>query len=168
MLVQIIGFIGFLFLGLGNLQKDRKKIITFQTISSIFFSVHYFLLNAITASMLNIIGITRGFTFYNKNKTKKYYVFLFIYIIFYIIIGIITYDNIFSLLPIFAYTLFTISIFNEKEKNIKIINIFVSLTWVIYDFIYKSYAGFISDIVMIITTITGLFILNKDTEVLKK
>ena len=25
MLVQIIGFIGFFFLGLGNLQKNRKK-----------------------------------------------------------------------------------------------------------------------------------------------
>lgn len=168
MLVQIIGFIGFFFLGLGNLQKDRKKIIIFEVISSVFFSVHYFLLNAITASILNIIGITRGFVFYNKNNTKKYYTYLFMYIILYIIIGIITYDSIFSLLPVLAYILFTISIFNEKERNIKIVNIFVSSTWVVYDILYHSYAGFISDIVMIITTIIGLFILNKNTKVLKK
>lgn len=168
MLVQIIGFIGFFFLGLGNLQKNRKKIIIFQMISSMFLSVHYFLLNAITASILNLIGITRGFVFYNKNNTKKYYVYLFMYILLYVVIGIITYDNIFSLLPVLAYILFTISIFNEKEKNIKIINIFVSSTWIIYDLIYKSYAGFISDIVMIITTVIGLFMLNKNTKVLKK
>ena len=163
MLVQIIGFIGFFLLGISNIRKNRKDIIIFQILSSIFFSVHYFLLNAITASILNIIGIFRGLTFYNKNRSNKLnYLYLFLYIITYIIIGAITYESIFSIFPVIAYILFSVAIFNDSEVKIKFINIFVSTTWLIYDYIYHSYAGIISDIAMIITIIVGLLILRKN------
>lgn len=166
MLEQIIGFIGFFFLGISNLQKDRKKIIIFQIISSIFFSVHYFLINALTASILNIIGIFRGLTFYNINRDKKLNnIYLSLYIMLYIIIGTLTYDTIFSILPVIAYILFTISIFNKNEFKLKVYNIFVSSTWIIYDIIYSSYAGIVSDTLMIITTIFGLLILKKDKKI---
>ncbi len=158
MLAQLIGFVGFIFLGISNLKKDRKSIIIFQIISSIFFSVHYFLINAITASIINIIGIFRGITFYNKNRsTKLNYMYLSFYILIYIIIGLSTYDSFISILPVVAYTLFTISIFNENPLYIKLINVSVSSLWLVYDIIYKSYAGMVSDTCMIITLIVGMF-----------
>ena len=163
MLVQIIGFIGFFLLGISNIKKNRKDIIIFQILSSFFFSVHYFLLKAMTASILNIIGIFRGLTFYNKNRSNKLnYLYLSLYIITYIVIGTITYESIFSIFPVIAYILFSIAVFNDSEVKIKFINIFVSITWLIYDYIYHSYAGIVSDTAMIITIIVGLYVLRRD------
>lgn len=161
MIAQIIGFIGFVFLGISNLSNKRKNIVLFQIVSSIFFSIHYYMINAITASILNVIGIFRGITFYNKDRDIKLNnIYLSMYIFIYVVIGLYTYDSVISLLPVIAYILYTISIFNDKEIYIKLINILVSSLWLVYDFIYKSYAGIISDTLMIITLIIGIYILN--------
>lgn len=161
MIAQIIGFIGFAFLGISNLSNKRKNIVLFQIVSSIFFSIHYYMINAITASILNVIGIFRGITFYNKDRDIKLNnIYLSMYIFIYVVIGLYTYDSVISLLPVIAYILYTISIFNDKEIYIKLINILVSSLWLVYDFIYKSYAGIISDTLMIITLIIGIYILN--------
>lgn len=85
--------------------------------------------------------------------------YLSFYIFIYILIGINTYDSIISILPVVAYTLFTISIFNENPLYIKLINVFVSSLWLVYDIIYKSYAGMVSDTCMIITLIVGIILL---------
>lgn len=162
MIGQIIGIIGFVFLGISNLVKTRKKIILFQMLSCFIFSIHYFLLNALTAAVLNLIGIIRGIMFYNKKEVNKKYISYFIgYILLYLIVGIITYDDIFSIFPIIAYILYTISVFNSKELIMKIINLIISLMWIIYDLSYLSYGGIISDILMIITGLIGIFILIK-------
>ena len=83
--------------------------------------------------------------------------YLSFYILIYIIIGLSNYDSFISILPVVAYTLFTISIFNENPLYIKLINVFVSSLWLVYDIIYKSYAGMVSDTCMIITLIVGIF-----------
>lgn len=162
MIGQIVGIIGFIFLGISNLVKTRKKIILFQVLSCLIFSIHYFLLGAMTASILNLIGVLRGIMFYNKKENNKKYISYFVfYILLYLLVGVITYDNIFSIFPIIAYILYTISVFNEKEVIMKIINLFISFMWLIYDFSYFSYGGIISDISMIITGIIGIFILTR-------
>lgn len=83
--------------------------------------------------------------------------YLSFYILIYIIIGLSTYDSFISILPVVAYSLFTISIFNENPLYIKLINVSVSSLWLVYDIIYKSYAGMVSDTCMIITLIVGIF-----------
>lgn len=169
MIKQLIGLIGFLFLGLSNLSKNRKNIIIFQTISCIFFCIHYFLIGTLTASILNIIGFIKGIMFYSKNETnEKYIAYLIFYILLYLLIGIFTYDNIISIFPIIAYILYTISVFNEKEIIMKFINFSISSMWLIYDIAYHSYAGIISDTLMLITVIIGIYMVKKNTKVLKK
>lgn len=164
MIIQIIGFIGFIALGISNLKQKRKDILFYQIISSFFFSAHYYLLGALTASIVNAFGITRGIVFYNKEgNSKKYYYLLFIYILVFSLIGVFTYENYYSLLPIFAYILYTIVAFVEKEKIIKIICFIVSLLWLVYDIIYKSYAGIISDTCMLITILIGLYLLRQNS-----
>ncbi len=161
MIYQIIGMIGFIFLGISNLTKTRKKIILFQILSCFAFSIHYFLINALTAAILNLIGVLRGIMFYNKKEANNKYKLYFIgYILLYLIVGIITYDNIFSIFPIIAYILYTISVFNEKEIVMKFINLTISIMWLIYDLSYLSFGGITSDILMISTGIIGIIILK--------
>ena len=160
---QIIGIVGFIFLGISNLTKTRKKIILFQILSCFTFSIHYFLINALTASILNLIGVFRGIMFYNKKQENNKYKLYFIgYILLYLVVGIITYNNFFSIFPIVAYILYTISVFNEKEINMKIINLTISFMWIVYDISYMSYGGIISDILMIFTGIIGIVILKRN------
>ena len=160
---QIIGIVGFIFLGISNLTKTRKKIILFQILSCFTFSIHYFLINALTASILNLIGVFRGIMFYNKKQENNKYKLYFIgYILLYLVVGIITYNNFFSIFPIVAYILYTISVFNEKEINMKIINLTISFMWIAYDISYMSYGGIISDILMIFTGIIGIVILKRN------
>lgn len=163
MIKQLIGIIGFIFLGISNLQKERKNIILYQTLACFFFSFHYYLINALTASILNFVGIARGVVFYNKNKfDKKYIMYLILFIALYLTSGILTYENIFSILPVLAYILYIISVFNEKEIIMKLINFIVSTIWLIYDIAYKSYAGMINDTFMLITILFGIIIIKKN------
>ena len=101
--------------------------------------------------------------FYNKKQENNKYKLYFIgYILLYLVVGIITYNNFFSIFPIVAYILYTISVFNEKEINMKIINLTISFMWIAYDISYMSYGGIISDILMIFTGIIGIVILKRN------
>lgn len=165
LLIQMIGGIGYFLLALSFYKKEKKEILIMQVISYIFFTIHYYLLNAITGTMCNILGLISLVIIYYlsvKNKNKKTIVLIMIPIL--LIISLLTYQNIFSIFPIIAVIISLLSFINDNENIIRFIGIISAIGWLIYAIVYHSYVAIIFEISIIISTVIA-YIKNKNNSV---
>ena len=124
--------------------------------------VHYILLGAYSGCITKILAILRDTIIIKKEKYTKLssnFVVL-IFLIIYIISGIFTYTNIWSIFCILAAVIYIIKVWNGDEKTVKETAFFCYFLWLIYNVSVYSVAGIVSNVVSIIST----FIAMKNTE----
>jgi len=155
---QLLGFVYALFLIISNFGKTTKHILFMQTIAFFFKTLHYYLLGGISGFLTSLISMIRNLIFY-KIKESKLWTTLFILI--YLIIGIITLKDIYTLLPVLATITYTIVINYNNPKYLRYGIFITSLTWLIYNIYINSYSGIFIQIVMIITNIVAIIKLDK-------
>ncbi len=153
-LIQIIGGIGYFLLALSFYKKEKKEILLMQVIAYIFFTIHYYLLNAFTGTICNILGLISLLIIYYcsiKNKKKDKIVLIMIPIL--LGISILTYQNIYSIFPIISIIISLLSFINDDENIIRIIGIISAIGWLIYAIVYHSYVAIAFEIFTIISTV---------------
>ena len=153
-LIQIIGGIGYFLLALSFYKKGKKEILLMQVIAYIFFTIHYYLLNAITGTICNILGLISLVIIYYlsiKNKKKDRIVLVMIPIL--LGISILTYQNIYSIFPIISIIISLLSFINDDENIIRFIGIISAIGWLIYAIVYHSYVAIAFEIFTIISTV---------------
>lgn len=156
-LAQIFALLSSLCLLASFWQKKRKSILTFQILDSTFDIVQYFLLGAYTGGVISFLGATRAITFKKTNKR----IALYIYIVVYILASLLTWNGVVSIIPLLAAVIYTIVIWNKKEKNIRFFSIFVFLLWLVYDILVQAYVNGITDSILIISNILAIKKLDK-------
>ncbi|MCL2513764.1 MAG: YgjV family protein [Oscillospiraceae bacterium] len=157
-IAQAIGFIGTAFLVISYQQKKRRGIIVFQIFCSAFFALHFYLLGAYTGCAMNVLGGLRS-TVYSYSEEKKWAKHNFWPVLFFIVFlaaGILTWKNIWSLLPTFAMCLSTISLWLRDPKKIRFLTSPTLPCWLVYNLMNKSIAGFITEIFTIISMATAI------------
>ncbi len=120
--------------------------------------LHYLFLGAFSGSVTKIIALIRNEIIILKDKNKKLnniYI-LMIFILAYIAAGILTYKNIYSLLPIIAASIYLIFVWNGDEYKTKKTAFFCYFLWLIYNIFVLSIAGIISNVVSIISTFIAI------------
>lgn len=157
-MAQLLGLFYALFLFFSILGKSTKQILFMQTISFLFKSFHYYLLGGISGFVTSFISMLRNIIFY---RIKENYILTIIFILIYIIIGIVTYNSSYSLLPVIATTVYTLIINYDNPKYLRLGMLFTSITWLIYNIYIISYSGIIIQIIMIITNIFAIIKLDK-------
>ena len=70
LITQFIGAIGYTSLALSYFKKKKKDILFIEIIAYIFFTLHYYLLNGITGTICNFIGLLALVTIYFFDKYK--------------------------------------------------------------------------------------------------
>ena len=160
--IQLIGFLAFCILVLSFYKKDTVTILTYQITSNFCYAVHYFLLGGITGSFINLTSIIRNITFIKSNNTK---LILPIFIFIYLIIGILFYENIYSLIPIIANSIYMIFMSFKTKKHLLIGEIIGASLWFTYSIFVLSYSGMITEAILIISTTIQLLKLNKKTNI---
>ena len=92
-----------------------------------------------------------------KYEKKKFPVYLVVIFVIVLLIGnVITYSNIYSLLPAIASLAYLIILLIKDMKKIRKLNIIVRFCWMTYDFIVKAYSTFPLDVVSFILSIVAL------------
>ena len=129
-----------------------------QTISFFFKSVHYYLLGGFSGFLTSIISMVRNLIFY-KVKSNKIWTSLFILI--YIIIGIITYSTLGSLLPVLATIIYTLIINKNKASYLRWGMLITSVVWLAYNVYILSYSGIITQVVVLISNVSAIIKLDK-------
>ena len=128
-------------------------------LANLFSAINFILLQSYSGAVICFFAILQ--TFINKIFEKKQQqvpkIIIVIYIMISIILGIITFNNMIDILPIICSILYTITIIQNKEKNIRRISLVNIILWIIYDIVYQAYTAAISDSLMTISTIVGIY-----------
>lgn len=157
--VQAIGAVALVCSLLSFQQKSRKGIMVLQMTASLLFSIQLFLLGAITGACLDMISFVRTLIFSNNEKLKwaKSPIWLVFFEIVMIVVGIFTWDNIYSLLAIAGSCLSTVALWMKNSKKIRFVSLFVGPCWIIYNLIHGSYTGALNEMIAILSIVIGIF-----------
>ena len=155
---NIVGALAIIIWTMSIQNKDKKNILIYQIISNIFYSLQYFLLNAFTAGMTNLLSMFRCLVFYfdekKHGKISKFSFIIFALII--IIIGIVTYEGPISLIPIVGGLLYMYSIWQSNLNITRYIFIIAAIILTYYNFKVRAFVLVLGNILDIISGIISI------------
>ena len=155
--VQLIGLAGFLFIVLSFQKNKRSGILTLFLVGQIFFAVHFGLLGAWTAVATSVVAAARTFVFNKKDYNEKGTYLLWIFIVIFWACGILFWEGYRSLLLMAASTVDSYAFWKEKTKHIRFIMLVPRPLFFTYNFMVGSYPGMLTDIVLLVSIIIGIF-----------
>ena len=134
--------------------KHKKKIFKIMCLSNIFNIIHYLCLGAYSGCITKTIALARNLFIVKKENNKKLdkLIYLILFIGVYIISGVLTYNNLYSLLPLISATIFMIVTWNGKELQIKRIAFYCYFLWLLYNILIFSIVGIIANTISLIST----------------
>ena len=152
-IVELIAeVIGFLAVCLGFLvfqQKKRVGILAFKLSTDILWIIHFLLLGATSGMVLTIVGLIRSTTFLIfaiKGKDINI-VWPLIFSVAGICAIILSWKDIYSICSIISCVLATLSFWQKKTVNTKIISTFVSFSQITYAFFIGSFSVVINELI---------------------
>ncbi len=146
-IVQAVGFVGMAFAFISFQNNNIKKLLFFQTLAALSFAIHFSLLGAFTGAVMNILGASRNIIFANREKKwANNKLWMYFFILLYTVLGIFTWKDYFSILPIIAMTLATVAFWIPNPKATRFIVLPSSPCWLIYNIFNKSIAGSLTEI----------------------
>jgi len=158
--IQLIGVLAFCILVLSFYKKTPKMIMLYQVASNFIYSIHYFLLGALSGAFINCIGIFRNVCLMNAKKHKNIISILIILI--YLLITIIFFEGMYSVLPLIANSQYVIAILKGNRKSLILGGIIGSSLWTIYAIFVNSYVSTITEMIIVISNTIQLIKLNKN------
>ena len=156
-LAQAIGLLGMGTLFIMYQQSSKKRYLTFKLLSDVVWATHYLLLSAIGGAIPNIMGVARELIFINEDKkwaNKK--VWAAIFITFNTAFALSLTRSVIQFMPIAASALVTVSLTFKNTKNIRLITLPISITFLIYDIVVGSWAGALNESISLISIISKL------------
>lgn len=103
-LAQIFGIIALILLIISFQINKKDTLLKYQIFSSLFFSVQYLCLNAISGCLMNLMSLVRNII-YKKYKNAIPVIYLLLIILGMMILSIFSYNGLISLLPTIAVIL---------------------------------------------------------------
>ena len=157
LLAQIIGFGGTALTIIAYQQNKRKRILGCTVISAALFAIHYIILGAYTGAIMNILAGTRSLVFMNNTKKwAKSKVWVAVFMVIYTVACIATWDKWYSILPLIAMLLTTVSNWFQSEKKIRFLTFPSSPCWLVYNILNSSYAGIITEVFVMSSLIIAI------------
>lgn len=156
---QICGILVIISNILAMQMKNKKQIILMFILANLFSAINFVLLQSYSGAIICIFAIVQTLInkfFENKNK-KVPRTIIGIYIIISIVLGAITFKSYIDILPILCSILYTLTIIQEKESKIRRITLINIILWILYDIVCQAYTAAISDFLMTISTIIGMY-----------
>lgn len=156
---QIFGLLDLVLTWISMQINDKKKIIFLMALVNIFSAICFILLGSISGAL--ICGFAVLQVFINKiceekfNKVPSW--LIAIYIIISVLLGFISFNRYVDIIPIICSVLYSLTIIQGKEKNIRMLSLINILLWVAFDLVYGAYTTVISDFITVISTVVGIY-----------
>ena len=155
--VQLIGFFGLAAGVLAFQFKKHNHIVLSKMTSELIFSVQYLLLGAWTAALLDFTSATRNLLFCAMvKKGRSTTPLIYIFGLFVVIVGVLTFDGVTSLMLIAAKLLTTISYGMKNERLLRFITLPSCVFWCVYNLYVGSLGGAIGDIITLISLLVAV------------
>lgn len=156
---QTAGFLAFILSLFAYHQKKKKEIFQTMTIANVLDIIHYILLGAYSGCVTKVIALIRNEIIIIKEKNKKFNnnIVIIVMFIIYLVSGILTYKNIYSILPILAAMIYLYFVWNGNELRVKKVAFYCYFLWLIYNICVFSIAGITSNVVSIVSTFIAVY-----------
>lgn len=157
-LAQICGFIVLILTVISVQFKTKEKIVMCFVFANIVATMQYFLLNATTGAVVSIINTIRCiiFYYYKKKEKKPSFMILLVFEVVAVVSGIISWQNIWSMIPIIVTVIYTYGLWQDNVKVIRLTTAIVGLGWAIYNVIVMAYIGAIQEISQFVSAVIAL------------
>ena len=152
LIINILACIGFIIECLCFWKKRKKEIIWFQILANIMYGMSYLFSSSITGSLSAFINATRSYLC----KDSKRKVTIVLLLVAYIIISIISYKDIYSLLPGISGIIFTYCIYQKKLIIMRLGNLVATFLWIIYNIHEEIYLLSITTSIIFISTLLSI------------
>ena len=156
-LAQAVGFLGLLIVIIGFQKNTNRDILLYQIIASGIFLAHFIMLGALTGAVMNILGGARNVLFYFRDrKWANSILWMYFFIAVYIVAGILTWQNIFSLFPIVGMCIATVGYWVKNPRLTRLILLPSSPCWMIYNIATSSFAGILTESFAMTSLLVGI------------
>ncbi|HEX7042374.1 MAG TPA: YgjV family protein [Patescibacteria group bacterium] len=157
-IVQGIGYLALLFVLLSFQKSKRVNILLLMLVGLILFVIHYYLLNAGTGSLMNLVEAGVVFVSYKKETAlwAKQKFWLYVFVLAYIIAGIVTFKSFVDCLPIIAQIFGAIAVWQTNPKIIRFLMLIPRPLWFAYNLVVGSYAGVTTEILILASVLIGI------------
>ena len=152
--------------------RNRKSILKINVYCDIIQILAFIMLNGITgAVMVSIIAIRDTYLLINEkndviNKNKDKDIFIFIgFLIVEVILSIPSYDGILSLFSVIATIISTFALWQKRPKMYKFLEIFSSLSWLVYHIFLMSIMAILLESILLISAIIRLILDFKKSDI---
>ena len=157
-LIQGIGFFALFFVILSFQKKKRVSLLLIMLAGLLLFVVHFSLLKAWTGALMNLVEAGVVFVSYKREVSgwaKKSF-WPYVFILLYILFGLLTVKNRIDILPIIAQIFGAIAVWQKNPRIIRYIMLAPRPLWFIYNATVGSYAGMMTEILIFISVIIGI------------
>lgn len=158
-LAQICGLLSGISNIISSWQYQRKNMLIFLLFDNTFYFLQYILLGALSGAIISVVNFFRTLLFINKNKYSNNSI-LIVFIIIYLIIGILTFENYYSLIPTIISIFYAPVLWQNNVVHIKKGTIIMLLSWALYNFYVHAYISGIIEIILTMSNILALYKLN--------
>ena len=161
-LAQIWGFCGIVSVVISYNMRTKDKVLIWQFIANLLYGIQYIMLNALSAGFLSFLAIYRCYVYYEYHKHKEKIPF-FICALFFsmaLLIGIVSFKDIFSFLPIFTTLLNTYGVWHKNLRVFRIFAVIISICWIIYNIHVLAYIRIGAAIIELISAIIAIIRLD--------
>ena len=155
--IQIFGFIGTACVLLGMQCKAYEKLLFTKFANSLISGLQYLMLGRYTGTATNLTACGTNIVYYilvRKKKSTLPYQIAFGFL--FIVIVLLSWDGWISIFVLLAKVISTVSLGINNTKAIRILNLFSTPCWLMYNIFVGSIAGMCSDLLMITSIIIGL------------
>ena len=162
-LANIIGIAAVAMFVLSYQLKTRRGILLFNAGSRVFYVLQYILLGAFEGAVLDIVALLVSVLARHKDSgwLKKHPGLTIVGAnVFVVAMGLLLYQNIFSLLPIFGVLFETGALWLNKERQIRCVSFFGAPFWLIYNLISGAYGSAVGNVMAMVSI--GIAILRYD------
>lgn len=166
-IANIIGIAAVVMFVLSYQLKTRRGIIFFNAGSRVLYVLQYVLLGAFEGAVLDIVALLVSVLAQNKNKGwfGKHPGFTIIGANLFVVgMGLLFYQNVFSLLPIAGVLFETGALWLTKEKQIRFVSFFGAPFWLAYNLVFSAYGSAVGNVMTMVSI--GIAIIRYD--ILKK
>ena len=154
---QILGFVAVILGFISYQVKTDKQLLFVHMLTCLVFSVHYYLLGALPAAILNGVGVVRNIVYFNKDKSfYRPKLFPIIFAVIMLILGIYSSNGIHSLLIIGGLVINTLCLSFKNPQNVRKSVLLTCFMVLVYDIIEHSIGGVVFESVAIVSAIIGL------------
>lgn len=156
---QIVGFIASA-INIFTIQIKQKKQILFGFMTvNLLFAINFILLQSYSGAVICFISAIQTLINYRLEVKQiefpKWLIPIYILVSFFC--GIATYQGFIDILPVAGSILYTVSIIQKKEMNLRRITLVNTILWLIYNLLVMAYTSAISEVFFLTSNLIAIY-----------